>query len=407
MKNRFLWIVWLFVCKSVFSQVYQREIQIVSDETKWKYIPIPEQMYVFTKVSEKNIRIKNVNQGVITEIPFILSDNLREGQNLEVLGELRNKSLTKEGYYYTIYNDKKQVSQINEIQLYFGNSNFDWKINLEGSHDGQKWFTLLEEYRISKIENEQVSYSFEKLRFGTSDYPFYRLYIPQGVSPELDKAVLGYYKPKADTNARAFLLENVFQDTQRKETIIDFKVEQPFPVYAFKVYMPKDNFFSRSFDLYRVIEEGNQTKYQRIFSEMLRSDADNYFVLGRYLVGSNFRIVIDNKDNLPIIPTKIEAQVYQQGIIFDAKLSGAYKLEYNGDYGYPSYDLDYFRAEILNQKLDTVSLGEQQNIGTDAAEDDNTIVKQSNQYWIWVLMLVIIMGLGYFSLKMLKDKEKN
>lgn len=404
MKNKRWIILWVLACNSVFSQIYKREIQTNSNKTNWKYIPIVEQMYAYTTISEKNIRIKNVYQDKVTEIPFILSDNLSRNENIEVVGQIRNKVVAKDGYYYTILNDKKYLSTLNEIQLFFKNSNFDWKIRLEGSNDGKEWFTILNDYRILRYENEQVSYSFAKLNFGIVDYQYYRLRLPQDQEPVLEKVVLGYYKPLNKFTTKDFSIDKIYNNTEDKTSVIDFSLGQILPIYAMKMHLYQDKFYNRNFDLYKVISQDNQTRYQHIFSNVLSSESDNYFVLGDRLVGSKFRIIIENKNNLPISFNKIELETYQQGIIFEAKLKGDYWIEYNDNYGYPDYDLVNFKEEILTQNFDTVHLGEQQEVIT--SKEENILAKEPSKYWMWALLGVIIIGLGYFSLKIINDKSK-
>ena len=60
--------------------------------------------------------------------------------------EILNKVQTTDGHYITL--KAPAIMDTEEIILNITNENFDWKINLEGSHDQKQWFSILKNYRI-------------------------------------------------------------------------------------------------------------------------------------------------------------------------------------------------------------------------------------------------------------------
>lgn len=122
-----------------------------------------------------DIRVYGVTAKDTIEAPYVLQLSTAQGIEDEIKFELINSSFNKDGYYYSY-----QVllnTAINKIKLAFKNTNFDWRVQLEGSQEQNKWFTILDNYRILSIQNDKTSYNFSDLNFPNSKFKFYHLFL--------------------------------------------------------------------------------------------------------------------------------------------------------------------------------------------------------------------------------------
>ena len=385
------------------SYKYKREIKNV--KAIWHIIQLPDELYKNANSGFEDLRIFGVSGKDTLEVPYILKQRADKVNTEEIYFKQLNQSVSANGYYYTF--QSPAVNTINQINLTFNQPNFDWKVILKGSNDNKEWFTVLKDYRILSIKNNDTDYQFTKLTFPDSKYLYYRIAVKSEIQPDLLAAKIS----KTDTlkgvynniNYKAYHLIN---DPTTKESIITVDLKNPIPLSYLKFNVQSDFDFYRSFKIEYATDsfktdKGIQFNYAHLYEGIISSLEKAEFNFPN-TIASKLRITIQNNDNRPLRLRGLELKgnVYEIIARFDdTKL--AYALYYGNEKATaPSYEIEKFESKIP-ANLNEVMIGKEQKNPAYSIITEKPLFE--NKAWLWVLMAVIIALLGWFSFKMLKN----
>jgi len=130
---------------------------------------------------------------------------------------------------------------------------------------------------------------------------------------------------------------------------------------------------------------------------------ENTFKFSNGKIARRLKILIHNQDNqaLNIGAITLQGSVHQLVARFNTPAT--YYLTYGNKYAAkPQYDISRFPDKIPSATT-ALSLGQEQII--DQVEEEKAAPLFENKIFLWVLMLVIIVVLGGFTLKMMSGKE--
>ena len=398
----------LLACSCTYGQVdqykYKRELKGITNQ--WHKLTLPNGVFSKTQSDLSDIRIFGVlpNNDTV-EAPYILQQLTDEISSKEVIFTLINQSRNDKGYYFTF--EIPARNQINKISLDFKQQNFDWQIELEGSHNQQEWFTILDNYRILSINNSLSNYQFTKLSFPNSKYRYYRLLVRSDVKPKLITAKISLYKIKvANYKIHPISKISVNEDKKAKQTIIDIYLEMPVSVSYLNIDI------GNKFDYYRPItvkylsdsskaEQGWRYHYSTLTSGTLSSIEKNGFKF-RSTILQKLKIIIHNHDNEPLKVDSATLRGYNYELIARFNDKGNYYLVYgNENASWPQYDINRFTNKIP-EILTGLKLGKEQLIENEEIRTSEPLF--NNKVWLWIIMTVIILLLGWFSIRMLQNK---
>ena len=319
-----------------------------------------------------------------------------------------NQSKTSAGFYYTF--ELSGETEVNEIKMNFSESNFDLRLNLEGSQDQKSWFTIEEDYRVLAIENEMTNYRFTDLIFPVSKYRYYRILVKSKTDPGLMSASVSMNKTLSG-NYRNFEVMSIqiSDDKKTKQTLIDIDLSNLVPISKIRIWT------NSPFDFYRPVtlkyladsvktEKGWIYTYETLTSGILSSIENNIYSF-QSTKSKKIQIVIDNGDNpaLKIDSVSVHGFVHELTMRFTEDAD--YYLVYgNPNASQPDYDIAHFQNEIP-VNLSELVLGEEELIEKTTTPATEPLFK--NKMWLWVIMGIIILVLGWFSLSMLKKKSAN
>lgn len=408
-KNIFLGCL-IGISLNGFSQEgysYKRKIEIKQDTLKWNSVEIPNEMYDKVKSDLSDIRIYGFKGNDTIEVRYTLHKNpdfeLERKQELKII----NQTVSDGKYYFTI----QAFNEIlNQLSLKFTNDNFDWKINLEGSHNQDKWFTILEDYRILSINNSETNYRFEDLFFNDSNYKYYRISLSSNEQPNLKTVHSGYSQSKDSLSFRTIRIDKLITKTDKKNkiTTVEFSLKNPIPVYSVSLIPNKIIDFNRAVTVEYLkdstkTEKGFIKHYSYFSSGILSSEHSTEFSLSDREIKfiKDFKITIDNQDNRPLDINFVELKILYFNILFSVDdYDSDYYLYYGNQNSFaPSYDAYYFN----NVEKNNISLSDEIII----PKKEEIVQKPlfENKLWLWGIMILIIGILGYFSLKMISKKE--
>lgn len=399
-----LFFAWVAIANAQTS-FYKFKRQIVGVSSVWHSIKLPDELYKNANLNFEDLRIFGVNGKDTIEVPYLLKQRADQVNSKEVPFKLLNQSSNSNGYYYTF--QSPEINIINQINLSFKQSNFDWKVTLEGSSNNTEWFSILKDYRILSIKNNETDYHFTKVSFPNSKYQYFRIAVKSEIQPELLTAKIF----KTDTikgnydivKYQSFDLKN---DAINKETVININLKNPAPVSYLSLNA------QNSFDFYRSIkieyatdsfktDKGIQYNYANLYEGTISSLEKPEFSFSN-TIAAKLKITVQNNDNKPLNLSGLELKgnIYELIARFDDP-----KLDYALYYGNekaikPNYEIEKFESKIP-ANLTAISTGKEEKNPMYSIITEKPIFE--NKAWLWVLMAGIIALLGWFSFKMLRN----
>jgi len=242
-------LLFLLAIGSVYGQTlehsFKRKLTGITEE--WHKLVLPDEIYGNTSQDLSDLRIIGVTaEGDTIEAPYILNTFEDKDVTEEISFRIINESHNERGYLYTF--ETNSYNTINQIKLEFTEDNFDWLIKLEGSHSQQDWFSILEDYRILSIHNDNTDFSFTTLNFPLSKYQFYRLFIDSSKLPDLTNTTL---QKHVRTNAvfNQYPIKEIVTNEISTDQTTEIRIElyQPLSVSSVEINIKE------SFDFYRPI----------------------------------------------------------------------------------------------------------------------------------------------------------
>lgn len=382
---------------------YQREIQ--GDAKLWHSIALPDDIYQHLNDQLTDIRIYSIQNQDTLEEPYLIRFNKSKKELTNVDFEVINRSMSEGKSYVTFSASSKQT--INQIELLFQESNFDWITKLEGSMNQEQWFTVLDNYRIISIDNTNTQFTFSTLHFKPSNYLYYRLSIESETTVDLIHAKTQMVT--IDQGKRKFysiVKKSTKTPDNQHLTQIDIELENYVPVDQISVQV------SDTFDFYRPItvkylidsietEKKTIYNYKTVDYAILNSVESRAFNF-ETTMAKHFRIEINNFNNAPLNISNIRFSGPSIELIGRFNNDGQHIVVYGNDRARkPQYDISHFENKIPTD-LQPLVLGDEQFI-----EKQNLAKAKSplfeNTLWLWVVIVSIVLLLGWFSLKMLKN----
>ncbi|MGC1514279.1 MAG: DUF3999 family protein, partial [Maribacter sp.] len=337
---------------------YNKKMQLNGIDAPWHQIYLPDAVFEEVKADFSDIRIYGITASDTIEAPFLVSNSKGIDSRTTIPFELLNTVSNAEGYFYT-YRLSEAVP-VNEIKLDFQNSNFDWRIHLEGSQNQQDWFTLLTDYRILSIENDLTAYAFTDLKFPDAQYQYFRVMVIAREKPILRSATVTR-KARQATAYRPVEIYSFKTSEEDKNTIIDITATRRNSVSRIKLDIAAD------FEYYRPVkiqylsdslqtEKGMQYRYTTLTTGTLSSLEPNNFELPNTLA-KQFQVVISNHDNRPLTVSNVALEGYLHTLTARFTESATYFLVFGNPDAYrPNYDIS--KTPItLPDSLSTLSLG--------------------------------------------------
>jgi len=245
------------------------------------------------------------------------------------------------------------------------------------------------------------------LSFPDSKYQYYRILIPTSKKPILSSATIFLKKTKDASYINYKISKTKQQENQQNNTsIIDISLENPVAVSNLYVEV-RD-----TFDYYRPItikyltdsiktEKGWISNYKILTTGTLSSVEKNDFNF-KSTTAQKLKIIIQNNDNEPLSLSDFNVQGYKHELLVRFNETATYYLVYGNKNSFkPKYDIMQFLDKIPNN-LNELKLLEEMPILKQQPTKKSPLFE--NKVWLWVIMGVIILVLGWFSLKMMNKQ---
>lgn len=410
MKNLFHILYLLLLPALLYGQMidytYSQSISGITND--WHLVPLSNHVIANTKNGLQDVRIFGINaQGDTLEAPYILNRASSTSEKRKVNFERLNESKNSEGYFYTFKIPDGKT--LNTVQLDFKAQNFEYKVDMAGSMDQQTWFDVVENQRMLSIKNARADYSFTTLNFPNVNYKYLRILVKNEEQPSLLAARISEY---VKTEGAYYIVENPVlkstNDREKKQTIIQVNLNEIVPVNSLNIKVSNDFDFYRNMTLEFLTDSiktaaGWEYRYKKIPRRVIHSyEAENEYFLAKPVVTDRLRITTYNQDNPPLDVSGIEVKAAVYSLTARFTEAADYQLVYgNSALGFPSYDIARFQKNIP-KNLTALILGEAiKNPNIKTPEVVSPLLK--NKAWLWGIMGLIILVLGWFTLRMMKN----
>ena len=317
-----------------------------------------------------------------------------------------NTSHNHNGYYYTFEVATEAV--IDQIKLDFEERNFDWKIELQGSQQQEEWFTLVNDYRILSVKNEWTDYQFTTIALPSSKYRFFRLLIKSDKNPNLITAQISMneivegkfinYPVKA---------KNIQGNKSERTTEITLDLAKAVPISSISLGVQEEYDYYRPITISHITdsiktERGWKYNYNNLLSGTLSSLEESSMDFPSTIV-QKMKITVYNGDNQPLNFGNIEVKGFLHELVARFTAEATYYLTYgNNHVAMPNYDIAQFSKNIP-EILTPLKVGREQEFKKLQLLEKKPIFK--NKAWLWGIIVLIVIVLGWFSLTMIKKKD--
>ncbi|WP_299163616.1 DUF3999 family protein [uncultured Eudoraea sp.] len=408
MKAKISICLLLLICAYSYAQIdqysYKRELLGITDQ--WHKVVLPEDIYGKMSPELSDIRIFGLTETNDTiEASYLLQLKTEKVVGTEVKFKLLNTTHNEKGYYFTM--EVPTEDSVNQLMLNFKQDNFDWMLSLEGSQNQQEWFNIVDDHRILSIKNAETNYQFTKVTFPETKYRYFRVLIKSKEKPDLSFAKIEFNEvTNGSFNKYAAEKFESIEDKKRKLTLVEIGLKTPVPVSSIKIDV------KNTFDYYRPItisylsdsvktEKGYKYQYRQLASGTLSSFEKNEFVFESTVL-QKLKISIYNQDNASLTIQKLTAKGYVHELVVRFTEPATYFLAYgNKKATKPNYDIERFVSNIPDT-LTALNFGKEQLIDQKEVLGSEPLFKNKN--WLWAIMTLLIIVLGWFSVKMIKTK---
>lgn len=390
-------IILLIYSSSLVAQLslndhkYSRQVDVKDDN--WIKIHLDNHIQEYSQENFNDVRLVGVKESDTVPLPYLIfKTDFKEVKEVVSLKRLNDSKQNK--YSYTTFSnpDKKLLS---DIKLNFQESNFDTQVLLEGSNDGEEWFTILEDYRIFSFKNNGNYQSYSKLVLPPSNYKFFRIRYPS----DLKLLNVANYLMVKEIN-RGFKEFSFSVINDGRKTILELKLREQESISDFKINIPDSKDFRRSCKLL-VLEEikgshGNVREYwNSMYSFTISSDLKNVF--SKDFRSKAIRLEIDNKDDLSLEIESIELRLQEYFLYGRFKPMDDYYLLYgNNQLTKPNYDLRYYPEKVdtsvVISQLGGINILEQVKLDSD----------QNTDYLMWSALILVLLLMTAFAFNLLK-----
>jgi hypothetical protein len=374
---------------------FRRKIAGVNQAT-WYTIPFAQRLYQ-TFDTSRNFRILGITpKGDTVEAPYFWNENRDKEIYVETDFQILNESKNEKGYFFTF--EGAAEMPINRLDLNFENENFDWKVDLEGSHNQKEWFNITENQRITAIKNNSTEYVFASLTFDLSNYRYWRICVKTNEKPLLRNARLTQTKHiegKLTTHPTQYKVEQITQNNN--QTVIWVDLDEVLPISQIGLAILAKYAYQRNIKcLY--LADSVYNVWQNIMYDNISHRKKNTFDF-KTIFAKRLKIVIENGDNIPLAIENITIKGNPIEIVTRLPEMANYYLYYGSPKNTPpQYDLEFFKNEVPNNRP-LLQLGEEEILKNSNLQSEPFL---SNKWWLWGIMLLIMLFLGLQTFKMMK-----
>jgi hypothetical protein len=369
------------------------------------------------------------------EIPYILSETKLVEEEASIVWMPHYEDDYWAHWYSRSYFQNTQKLKLDRLAIKIRNADVHQDFWLSGSDDMHRWYIIKEDYDYDAHYDPQSTWNLLTIHFPPTDYRYYKIEIRHHWREPIQIMDAGYYAfAEKQGHSQPVPDPVISQRENGSQSVVDIRFDGPH--YLDQVLMEVDGpeLYLRNATLQKKDVGGS---FENVRQFQLSSKALNQLQLERER-GTEWRLLIENKDDKPIRIAGVQARQRQQYLTAKLEGKGAYKLVV-GEEGLraPEYDLAFFKNDLPKVRpsatvgavkglLQPVATGADANGGGDSlsggtvqplvgsggagasaggVEGDKPIYQRPVFLWAGIGLIVLLVG--GMSLKLLKDMKKD
>lgn len=402
-------IILLLFGQSLFAdstKIKTNGYQLKNIEKGWNRLELDDDLLFQMSSINTYIMVKQVNRSNDTlEVPYVIESTKLIDSTVRIPVEIVNKP-TKDGKkHYTLIADSTQI--ISNLEFSFSNRKNLGKIKLEGSNNQKEWTRISDSLILGDRRNNHQKISSKTIYDLQKLYKFYRLSLGDTKS-ELESV---FYEKTFSVNPKykKINVKNLKYrtDKNKNRTIYRFSLNGRLPIHYIKLDVQSKFDFNRTVNVFGLVDSTVTKKepkhnYKLIETFQLNSmDSTNYaFSFPEHY--QHYKIVILNETEPPLKISSLTA--YRHEYILKARFEeeGEGMLLIANVGSYPYHEVDKHKA-LIPSDMNEMKLGEKLKLSITKVEIEPFT---ADKLWLWLIMMIAVIVVGYFSLKMLKEEKK-
>ena len=396
-------------------------MQLTAQEYKWQSaidtiatdgfykIQLPPAITSKLKSDFSDIRILNAAK---KEVPYLTKTEHATAYNV-LFKEYKITELVRAGKHTKLILQNPSKNKIDNVQLVIKNADVTKTLRLSGSDDNKQWYVISDNYMISDVYSHTETSIVKIFNFPLSDYEFLKIDISDSLSPPLNILKAGYYDTYSENAKYSEVLKPVITQkdcTENKTSCvrISFPESQLLDKINFEIEGP--HYFLRNCQLGTLEERTYKNrKPEKIFNPIadltVSSNGNNSIYVDNYKTKELY-LFIYNNDNLPLKIKSAQAfQVNHSLIAYLSKNEACTLVFGNEKAASPVYDLINFKDSISALAFISpreIKMYADQQAGAEKSERS----LWQNKFFIWTALALVLLVLGFMSVKMIREAGK-
>jgi hypothetical protein len=322
--------------------------------------------------------------------------------------------------WITVENPLYKTENLSHICLEVNNTEVQRGMILSGSYDNVKWYALKDEFVTSFYESfergAKATTNIVRFDFPLSDYRYFRFNFDNWWWWH------DYRNPVFIARAGVLVTTPAVVEDQRMEISgVLFSAKQYGKTTAVDITLPGQPYVDYlRFDLAAAAGPGTFYRGAHLYiadsshhcdkatsgyiaADVLSNTSKNEFDLrGRH--ESHFCLHIENEDDQPLLVNGVHATGMRKYAIAYLEKGESYFLYYGNDtIGAARYDLRYQQDALSSAPMNVIGTGKPESIAIAALPQP--IPENNNQLYIWLAIGVVVLILGWMSVKMLREMK--
>ncbi len=342
-----------------------------------------------------------------TEVPYLQKAEVFESHRKTFIeyGIVSKEHLTGKT---VLVLENPEKTRINNINLRIRNADVRKKVLVSGSEDQKDWYLIKDTFYLQSIFSHKETYELKIINFPLSDYRYYKIEISDRESPPIDIQAAGYYDRHTQNGKFSPVEEpSVTQidsvPDKRTYVYINFERQQYIDRLVFDLKGPR--YYLRQATLYelkKVKIKRRKARIRKVRIKTMTLQSNEVAIMDLHkLAGKKLLLQIDNHDNPPLTVQKVTGFQLNQYLTAYLEKDQVYSVRFgNPNIVHPVYDLAYFKNKIP-ERVPMVRIQEKQKIHR--IMHQVTAILSTNKSLIWAAILVVMLLLGFLTLRMVNE----
>lgn len=340
------------------------------------------------------------------EVPYIFSS---EQQTTERKG-FREYELLENNYLPSqkitrviVRNPKKKV--LSGFTIFVRNNEVEKEITLKGSDDKKHWYIIRKNFPLQSAEFYSETSKRMVFDFPSSNYEFFELNFNDKQKDPIQIIKIGYYDSEVEKGLySAIPVPSIHQKDSAavKKSFVRLSFDRSYEISKLELGVNGPELFMRQCYLGQYYISNKKRILEEIHHFTMSSGFPTMVELEKIKTQELF-VIIDNSDNSPLKIISAKAYQLNKYLIANLKPHEEYYLFFgNNSLQAPVYDLAYF-SDSIAKNIRVIKTT--QPVKLKMAIAKKTVVF-FNKSIMWVVIGVVILLLGWFTIRMVKDLAK-